>query len=191
MKQYIPLLFQKRHILPGGRIPIRIAPGTQMENFKSAMKSSQSLGVCMFDQDEHGQHFFHIGTRVTVEDFDISPEDGTLIVTVVGHETFRIDSLQECDEGMFMAECESIPRWPDIELRRDQQILADKLKVVFEKHPELSGLHKKKQYNNLSWLCQRWLELLPVPASEKQVLLSAPNCHDTYDYLMSIMHKPH
>ncbi|GAL07570.1 uncharacterized protein JCM19237_1510 [Photobacterium aphoticum] len=62
---------------------------------------------------------------------------------------------------------------------------------MFTKHPELDNLHEDKQYHNLSWLCQRWLELLPVPASEKQALIQAPNCQNTYDYLMSIMQKPH
>lgn len=191
MKQYIPLLFQKRHILPGGRIPLRIAPGTQMEAFKAALASGNDFGVCMFDLHEHGHQFYHIGTRVTVEDFDTSPMDGTLIVTVVGHDTFRIDQLEENDDGFFTALCDSIPLWPETKVRQDQQILADKLKLMFKKHPELSRLHQSKQFDDLSWLCQRWLELLPVPTSEKQALLSAPNCQNTYDYLISIMQKSH
>ncbi|MGF1723326.1 LON peptidase substrate-binding domain-containing protein [Photobacterium nomapromontoriensis] len=193
MKHDIPLLFQKRHILPGGRIPLRIAPGTQMEAFKAALVGgdSDSFGVCMFDQHEHGHQFYHIGTRVTVEDFDTSPIDGALIVTVVGHETFRIDHLEENDDGYFSAQCETIPLWPETKVRQDQQVLADKLKLMFKKHPELNGLHQNTQFDDLSWLCQRWLELLPVPTSEKQALLSAPNCQNTYDYLISIMQKSH
>ena len=191
MKTYIPLLFQKRHVLPGGRIPLRIAPGPQMAAFKAAMREGNSFGVCMFDQDEHGHHFFQIGTRVTVEDFDVSPSNGCLIVTVAGHENFTIDHMEETEEGFFSGDCQFIPPWPETEVRQDQEILAEKLKQMFNKHPELGDLHQKKQFDNLSWLCQRWLELLPVPASEKQMLLSAPSCSDTYDYLISIMQKPH
>ncbi|PSW21079.1 Lon protease [Photobacterium sanctipauli] len=191
MKQYIPLIFQKRHILPGGKIPLRISPGPQMEAFKAALKNENGFGVCMFDEGEHGHHFFHIGTRVTVEDFDTSTNDGTLVVTVAGHENFRIDSLERNDDGVFIGDCQPIPLWPETKVSSDQQVLADKLKIMFKKHPELNGLHQEKQFSNLSWLCQRWLELLPVPASEKQALLNTPNCYDTYDYLMSIMQKNH
>ncbi|WP_261600414.1 LON peptidase substrate-binding domain-containing protein [Photobacterium sp. TY1-4] len=191
MKQSLPLLFQKRHVLPGGRMPIRIAPGPQMEAFKAALLSSEGFGICMFDENEHGHEFFHIGTRVTVEDFDTSAIDGSLIVTVYGHENFRIHALEQSESGAISGECELIPQWPEVKIRNEQRILADKLKQMFKKHPELNQLNQKKQFNNLSWLCQRWLEILPVPASEKQMLLNTPSCMDTYDYLMSIMHKPH
>ena len=191
MKQSIPLLFQQRHVLPGGRMPIRVAPGTQMDAFKAALTSDIGFGICMFDEAEHGHHFFHIGTRVTVEDLDTSALDGSLIVTVYGHENFRINALEQDDSGVFSGEYDIIPQWPEVEIRNDQIVLADKLKQMFNKHPELNQLNLKKEFNNLSWLCQRWLEILPVPASEKQALLNTPNCQDTYDYLMSIMQKPH
>ncbi|MGF1730913.1 MULTISPECIES: LON peptidase substrate-binding domain-containing protein [Photobacterium] len=191
MKQSIPLLFQQRHVLPGGRMPIRVAPGPQMDAFKAALTSDIGFGICMFDEAEHGHHFFHIGTRVTVEDLDTSALDGSLIVTVYGHENFRINALEQDDSGVFSGEYDIIPQWPEVEIRNDQIVLADKLKQMFNKHPELNQLNLKKEFNNLSWLCQRWLEILPVPASEKQALLNTPNCQDTYDYLMSIMQKPH
>lgn len=191
MDQFIPLLFQQRHVLPGGRMPIRITQGPQMEALKASLASSDGFGVCMFDEAEHGHHFFHIGTRVTVEDFDVAENNNTLIVTVYGHQNFRINALEQTDDGIFYGECEAIPLWPEVKIRNDQQILADKLQQMFVKHPELNRLHRQKEFNNLSWLCQRWLEILPVPASEKQALLNTPNCFDTYDYLMSIMHKPH
>ncbi|GAB3519807.1 LON peptidase substrate-binding domain-containing protein [Photobacterium alginatilyticum] len=162
-----------------------------MDAFKAALTSDIGFGICMFDEAEHGHHFFHIGTRVTVEDLDTSALDGSLIVTVYGHENFRINALEQDDSGVFSGEYDIIPQWPEVEIRNDQIVLADKLKQMFNKHPELNQLNLKKEFNNLSWLCQRWLEILPVPASEKQALLNTPNCQDTYDYLMSIMQKPH
>ncbi|MEI8596171.1 LON peptidase substrate-binding domain-containing protein [Photobacterium sp. Hal280] len=191
MSDMIPLIFQQRHILPGGRIPVRIPPGSQMETFKVALASGNGFGICMFDEDEHGQHFCYIGTRVTVEDFDISSQDGALIATLYGHSNFRIKSLDQADNGVFYADPEDIPQWPDMTLRDDQQPLAEKLQVMFNNHPELDKLHQTKYLNNLSWLCQRWLELLPLPAFQKQALLTAPNCLNTYDYLQSIMQQNH
>ncbi|WP_064605227.1 LON peptidase substrate-binding domain-containing protein [Photobacterium sp. J15] len=191
MKQSIPLLFQHRHILPGGRMPLRVAPGQQMEVFKNALSSTDGFGICMYDEAEKESHVFHIGTRVTIEDFDTSAQDGSLIVTVYGHENFRIHTLHENKEGFLFAEYESIPLWPEVEIKMDQQELADKLKQMFSKHPELNELNQQKQFNNLSWLCQRWLEILPVPACDKQALINTPSCQNTYDYLMSIMQETH
>jgi hypothetical protein len=191
MTNLLPLLFQKRHVLPTGRMPIRIAPGPQTEVFKVAVTSEDGFGVCMFDRSEHNHQFFHIGTRVTVEDFDTSKKDGALIVTVYGHESFRIKSLEQNENGVFFGEYQALPQWSEMKARNNQQLLADKLQIMFDKYPELDNLHRTKEFHNLSWLCQRWLEILPVPASEKQLLLNTPNCLDTCDYLMSMMLESH
>lgn len=190
MTHSIPLLFQKRHVLPTGRMPIRIAPGPQTDAFKVALSSADGFGVCMLDESDPG-HLFHIGTRVTVEDFDTSTHDGILNVTVYGHDSFRIKSLTQDDNEVFFAEYQTIPQWAEIQLHNHQQLLAVKLRMMFEKHPELDRLHQTKEFNNLSWLCQRWLEILPVPACEKQALINTPTCLDTCDYLMSMMLESH
>lgn len=191
MANLIPVLFQKRHVLPKGKMPMRVAPGSQMEAFKHALTSDIGFGVCMID-DNNSSHYTQIGTRVTVEDFDTSKNDGALIATLYAHENFCIKSLEQHDEdGAIFADFKSLPQWPETEIAIDQQLLADKLQIMFEKYPELAGLHQHKEFNNLSWLCQRWLEILPVPAQEKQALINTPNCLDTCDYLMSMMLEPH
>ncbi|OAN18412.1 Lon protease [Photobacterium jeanii] len=190
MTNLIPLLFQKRHVLPKGKMPMRVAPGSQMAAFKNAITSEQGFGVCMID-DNQASHYSQIGTRVTVEDYDLSKNDGSLIVTLYAHENFVISSLEQHPDGNIYAEHQPLPQWPEIELRDDQQLLADKLQIMFDKYPELAGLHQNKEFNNLSWLCQRWLEILPVPAKDKQALVNTPNCFDTCDYLMSMMTECH
>ncbi|MGF1690558.1 LON peptidase substrate-binding domain-containing protein [Photobacterium kagoshimensis] len=190
MTNLIPLLFQKRHVLPKGKMPMRVAPGSQMEAFKHALNSDIGFGVCMID-DSKSSHCSQIGTRVTVEDLDTSKNDGALIVTLYAHENFGIKSLEQHSNGGIFAEFHPLPLWPEIKIDNDQQLLADKLQIMFDKYPELAGLHQHKEFNNLSWLCQRWLEILPVPAQEKQALINTPNCFNTCDYLMSMMLDPH
>ncbi|WP_231870019.1 LON peptidase substrate-binding domain-containing protein [Grimontia celer] len=184
----LPILFNNRHILPSGRLPLRVTPGEQLNTVKYAMRNGLDLGVCM---DETSPIGAGIGTRVKIEDFSLAPESGALTITVCGHESFVIDSIKENDAGVVEAVCQTLPAWPERAVSNDAQPLAERLLIMFERYPELSSLHKKPNFDDLSWLCQRWLELLPIPASEKQVLMAAHTCSDTAEYLLSLMKEPH
>ncbi|WP_087016149.1 LON peptidase substrate-binding domain-containing protein [Thaumasiovibrio subtropicus] len=191
MNTTLPILFQRRHILPDGRLPIRIAPGIQMDTIKEALKNNGIFGVCMYDPSDE-QQFYEIGTRVQIEDFEPELVDGLLQITVIGLDNFEVQAFGEGEEtGIYYGECKILSRWPDAKLSVTQQLLAERLEIMYEKYPELADLHDDKQLSNLSWLCQRWLEILPVPVREKQWLLNRPNCLETSDYLMSIMLDPH
>ncbi|WP_407332649.1 LON peptidase substrate-binding domain-containing protein [Enterovibrio sp. 27052020O] len=184
----LPILFNNRHILPSGRLPLRVVPGEQLKTVKYAMQNGLDIGVCM---DETSPIGAGIGTRVTIEDFNMANEDGALTITVCGHESFVIDSIKENDSGVIEAQCQALPKWPERAVSNDAAPLAERLQIMFERYPELSSLHKAPNFENLSWLCQRWLELLPIPASEKQVLMAANSCSDTAEYLLSLMKDPH
>lgn len=184
----LPILFNHRHILPSGRLPLRTAPGIQMKTVTYAMRHGLSIGVCM---DETSPIGAGIGTRVVIEDFNAAAEDGLLTITVCGHESFIIDKIQDNDEGIVIATCQILPKWPEQKVSLDAEPLAERLQSMFERYPELCSLHQRPHFDNLTWLCQRWLELLPLPASEKQVLMAANSCTDTAEYLLSLMKEPH
>lgn len=188
MTMLLPILFNNRHILPSGRLPLRVVPGTQIDTLTYAMRRGLEIGVCM---DDNSPISARIGTRVIVEDFNISKEDGVLTITVCGHDSFIVDSIQENDESIVIATCKLLPKWPEQKVSQDAEPLAQRLQSMFERYPELCSLHERPHFDNLTWLCQRWLELLPLPASEKQVLMAANSCSDTAEYLLSLMKEPH
>ncbi len=190
MNTTLPILFQRRHILPDGRLAIRIAPGIQMDTIKEALSNDGIFGVCMYEPNDE-QQFFEIGTRVQIEDFDAELVDGLLQITVLGIDTFEVQAFGQDEAGVYYGDCKVLCRWPEAKLSITQKLLAERLQIMYDKYPELNDLQDEKQFSNLSWLCQRWLEILPVPVREKQWLLNRPNCIETSDYLMSIMLDPH
>ncbi len=188
MTTTLPILFNNRHILPSGRLPLRIITNTQIETVTYAMRNELDIGVCMDETNIIGAG---IGTRVFIEDFNTSKEDGILTITVCGHDSFIVESMQENDKNIVIANCQTLPEWPEQKVSHDAEPLAERLQSMFERYPELCSLHQRPHFDSLTWLCQRWLELLPLPASEKQVLMSANSCHDTATYLLSLMKEPH
>ncbi|PCS22965.1 LON peptidase substrate-binding domain-containing protein [Candidatus Enterovibrio escicola] len=184
----LPILFNNRHILPSSRLPLYLIPGEQLNTVKYTMQYGLNIGVCM---DETNLIGAGIGTRVTVEDFNLSNEGDVLIITVCGHESFIIDNLKENDHDIMVAKCKILPTWPERQVSNDSSPLADRLKIMFNRYPELSVLHQYPHFENLTWLCQRWLELLPIPASEKQLLMAINSCSDTCEYLLNLMKDPY
>ncbi|MGR5262444.1 LON peptidase substrate-binding domain-containing protein [Photobacterium damselae] len=191
MSQHIPLLLQKRHILPTGRMFIRILPGVQTETLKASLEDCSELGICMYENTDKDQRFYHIATRVHVDDFDLAIYDNSLTVNISGIDNGFINEIRQDHEGVIWGDYSSIPKWQEMKTQQTHKLLAERLEIMYRSHPELAQQHQEKQFDNLTWLCQRWLEILPLPTSEKQLLMNRPNCLDTCDYLMSMMLEPH
>ncbi|OOE99230.1 LON peptidase substrate-binding domain-containing protein [Salinivibrio sp. IB643] len=190
MGQSTPILFNDRHILPGGRIPLRIPTGEALQTLVFALKHGLPLGVCMAEsQAQHQQ--VNIGTFIEIEDYTRSQEDGCLVVTARGIARFAIRAFNYQHDEMLFATVSPLPRWPDCHVDKQSEPLVERLQSMFERHPELQSMHREAEFSNLTWLCQRWLELLPLPTDEKQALMANNSCVATRDYLLSMMQDPH
>ena len=187
----MPLLFQKRHILPTGRMQLHLSSITHTATLKAILSSTVGVGICMVSNKSSQQRIYNIGTRVTIEDFNSNPSNHLIKLNIYGQELFKLTTLEQCDDDIIWGKCQQLPQWPTQIIATEQQLLAIRLKIMFNKHPDLKRLHCQHEFNNLSWLCQRWLEILPVPTQEKQILLNRPDCLHACDYLMSMIQTHH
>jgi hypothetical protein len=55
---------------------------------------------------------------------------------------------------------------------------------VFTNQPDLAGLYKTPQFDNLAWVVARWLEILPISLVKKQQLAYKSN----FENLLSFLH---
>jgi Lon protease-like protein len=62
-----------------------------------------------------------------------------------------------------------------------------RLREVFEQYPELDELYPDKQFDDAAWLCQRWLEILPMPIYEKQMLIAKQNSEAARQFLRRLI----
>ncbi|SMY16860.1 LON peptidase substrate-binding domain-containing protein [Photobacterium aquimaris] len=187
----MPLLFQKRHILPTGRMQLYLSGITQTTTLRALLLSKSGIGICMFSNKSSHKKLYHIGTRVTIEDFTHEPNNPLISLKIYGQEPFKIATIKQGNDDIIWGKCQQLPRWPQQEITTEQQLLSTRLQVMFNKYPDLDKLHHQQEFDNLSWLCQRWLEILPLPTQEKQTLLNHPDCLHACDYLMSKIYTQH
>lgn len=171
----VPLFPLSAHIFPGGRMALRIFEARYLRMVKEALREERGFGICMVNSKGDkalNQHIYPIGTYVEVVDFDML-EDGLLGLTVEGRYLFNIDHIDTESDGLRVGQCNKLTTWNnDTFIGRDDDImLSSRLNQIIENYPELSTMYDAPELDNLSWVVYRWLELLPIKASDKQQLL--------------------
>lgn len=176
------------HLLPEGRVPLRIFEPRYVRMIAEAEKDDRGFGIGMLeDPDDTGKgDLYMLGARVKIVDF-YTLEDGMLGITVEATERFRIRELAEEQDGLLQAEVELLDNWRSCALSPVEQILSDKLQEVFEEYPELAALHPEPRWQDAAWLTQRWLEVLPIKNDYIQMLMGEPSCHRALTFLLSMI----
>jgi Lon protease-like protein len=185
----IPLFPLSAHILPGGRMSLKIFEPRYVRMVKEACRADSGFGVCMLNSqgDKYkNEHIYPIGTFVKVVDFDLM-DDGFLGVTVEGYKCFNIISLKTESDELRTGKCEWLQEWTTNSEVHSIAPIDERLMEIFDKYPELKALYKNPQFNDTIWVIYRWLELLPVNAEQKQQLLQQKDCVKALDFLTSLV----
>lgn len=180
----LPLFPLSAHVLPGGRLPLRLFEPRYLRMVREACRNGEGFGICMLNPREGRalRNMFAIGTKVKVIDFE-QLADGLLGVTVEGHSCFVIERLWQETDGLRLGAVRYLPPWPALPLCPVARELGEQLGQLYRQHPHLARLYPEPQPDNASWICQRWLELLPLAAADKQYLLAQPDCRTTLLFL--------
>lgn len=176
------------HILPGGKLPLRLFEAGHLQMLKESFIDDRGFGIVMEETTSTGTsgRILPVGTRVKVTDF-YTLNDGLLGVTVLGLERFCIHEMDTDHTGLRRARVETLPNWPSAHSDFSDQQLVSRLREVFEQYPELNELYPDKQFEDATWLCQRWLELLPMPIYEKQMLIAKQNSEAARQFLRRLI----
>ena len=185
----LPLFPLGTHVLPGGRLPLRIFEPRYLRMVKEACRSGLGFGMCMLNPRGAGalHSMYAIGTWVQVIDF-ATLADGLLGITVEGQQCFRIEQLWQEQDGLRRGQVRYLPEWPPLPLVEPQQPLQQLLVRLYAEHEPLGRLYPTPLPADAAWLCQRWLELLPMQPALKQRLAledSPAPCLDSLQAWMS------
>ncbi|MFM2481080.1 LON peptidase substrate-binding domain-containing protein [Celerinatantimonas sp. YJH-8] len=188
----LPIFPLSTHILPGGRLPLTIFEPRYLSMITQCCRNKEPFGiVCIQPQISHAEsQLMPIGTGVTIVDFDLL-QGGILGVIVEGQFRFRMRNPQLSTETTChhadQATVQKLSTWPVITLPESEHYIADCLSQIYIQYPELGKLYQNPQLKNLTWLCQRWLEVLPLSIHEKQAIMAAPNCERIHQLLIEML----
>jgi len=185
----MPLFPLSSHILPAGRMALRIFEPRYVRMIKESCANNTGFVICMLNQkDSNTSHHqvMPLGTVCKVVDFDVLP-DGLLGITVEGVECVSICDIESDPDNLRKGICTPLPEWLcNVELNELHPI-DQRLKEIFQKYPEVSSLYNETNFDDPMWVIHRWIELLPVGAEQKQHFISQGDCKKALSYLSQLI----
>ena len=185
----MPLFPLSSHILPAGRMALRIFEPRYVRMIKEACAKNTGFVICMLNSagNTHtNSHIFTLGTVCKVIDFDML-EDGLLGVTVEGIEFVDISNIETEHDGLRVGLCQVRPHWT-CELKiQELHPIDTRLQEIFEKYPDVSSLYSQTPFDDPLWVINRWIELLPVGAQQKQHFLTQHDHTKVLNYLSQLI----
>ncbi|OBU15206.1 hypothetical protein AYY19_05545 [Photobacterium aquimaris] len=189
----IALLPHSQHILPGGRLKLVISRVCDIRMVTEAMADERPFALGMIAPNREPETISHIpaiATTVSIIDFN-TQDSGLLEVIVEGIDTISVSTLTMAYDNLLTAAYEPCVQWLPIRINYDSQLLADKLQLLFNSIPEINQLYQQTSYDNAAWVCQRWLEVLPIDIKYKQSLIHHPSADMAINFLLQLLHPPH
>lgn len=181
----IPLFPLPVCLLPQGYTQLRIFEPRYKRLVSESLKSGIGFGLCMLADDK--KTILPIGTLTQIIDFE-TLDDGLLGISVQGKQTFTINHISVDDDGLKRGDVSLIDSWPSdiIEQqieptqsnkinRKKDKILSQTLKQILQQYPQHLAHYSEESFNDMSWVCQRWLEIIPLSSKQKYQCI---NSHD-------------
>ncbi|MEI7785127.1 MAG: LON peptidase substrate-binding domain-containing protein [Betaproteobacteria bacterium] len=183
----LPLFPLDTVLFPHGLLPLRIFEVRYLDMIKRCHQSSTPFGVVSLTERSQvlqagggGERFNRVGTLARIIELS-SPQAGLLIIRCQGEQRFAVQRSEKLRHGLWVADAEllpadaQVPIPPDLQnivqmLRRLLQQLQDK-QVPADQMPLLAPY----QFDDCSWVANRWCELLPLPVEMKQQLMTLDN----------------
>ncbi|MBU2979050.1 LON peptidase substrate-binding domain-containing protein [Alteromonas sp. C1M14] len=187
--QPLPLFPLSAHLLPEGRMALRIFEPRYVRMVKEACAKNGEFVMCMLNaQGEKSthQHIYPIGTVAKVIDFDLL-EDGLLGIKVAGQYCVEVENIFAEPDGLRIGQCKRLPPWTCEISPQEISPMDERLQDIFACYDELAMLYENPRFDDAHWVLQRWLELLPIGAKQKQYFLEQQDCRKLFNYVSALV----
>lgn len=183
-------------ILPQGYSQLRIFEARYKRLVTESLKTGVGFGLCMLSDNK--KDILPIGTLCKIIDFEIL-KDGLLGISIRGEQKFIIKDINVEHDGLKRANVTLIDSWPESQVialntrdkkdnyQKSNKILSDTLRNILSEYPEHLAHYQHANFQDMSWVCQRWLEIIPISAADKYRCINSHDHHIAQTFLANII----
>ncbi|HEV2610981.1 MAG TPA: LON peptidase substrate-binding domain-containing protein [Noviherbaspirillum sp.] len=184
--QSIPLFPLNTVLFPGGLLPLQIFEVRYLDMVNKCIANGTLFGVVLLT---HGhevrrpdveENIAPVGTLASITEWH-APQTGLLQIRCTGTTRFRIDASERLKHGLWVASVtlldnDRVVAVPE-ELKNTATALDNLLTSLRNEGVPADEMPVVPPYrlDECGWVANRWCELLPIPAPQKQRLLSLDN----------------
>lgn len=186
MDAEVPLFPLGSVLFPGGHLPLRIFEPRYLDMVQRCHAQGLAFGVVALTEGQEVRRregagfqregFHDVGTLARIEAFEHA-QPGLIQIRTRGTQRFRLMSSRCLSHGLWVGRLEllaadaAVPVPADLAAARRhlQDLLAGwQARAAGEELP----LQPPYDWDDAGWLANRWAELLPMPAAERQRLMA-------------------
>lgn len=162
-------------------MPLRIFEARYLDMVKNCLRHTASFAIVTVlpeSQMETDSHFpfANIGTLMEIVEADVTTV-GLMMIRCVGHHRVKVESFSQQADGLFIGEVSDIANDAALIIPEDLEITSSNLEYLLESLlaqgvvPQDIPVIKPYQFDDASWVANRWVELLNLPLLQKQRLM--------------------
>lgn len=193
MNHTVPLFPLQSVLFPCGYLPLRIFEVRYLDMISRCHKLGEPFGVVSLiegaevrqrDVSRPGEGFVNerfqpVGTLAEIQTLE-RPQPGLLSIRCRGTQRFRLAGFERLPHGLWMGHIEAIEADAEVAVPRDLMAAATLLQGLLHKLEQGAAIEELPLqppylWSYSGWLANRWCELLPLPADERQRLMQLEN----------------
>ena len=189
----LPLFPLQSVLFPGGLLPLRIFEVRYLDMIGRVHREGRPFGVVCLSEgsevrrapnpgsppsgDAFAREVFHqVGTLAHITDLS-RPQPGLLMIRCAGGQRFRLGRSQQLRHGLWTGQATLLPPDTELSVPDDLAPASRALKGLLRQLQAQAGpeaelpLQPPWRWDDCGWVANRWCELLPMNATQKQRLL--------------------
>jgi Lon protease-like protein len=187
----LPLFPLHTVLFPGGLLPLQIFEVRYLDLMNRCDQSGEPFGVVCLQSGQEvrrapqageaktpAETFATVGTLARLERME-RPQAGLMFVQARGGQRFKLKQTKVMPHGLWMGDVEWLPDDLSVALPQELTPMSERLQRVLQSVAEDASQMPPPPsdhcWQDAGWVANRWAELLPLPAQERQRLMSLDN----------------
>jgi Lon protease-like protein len=176
-------------LFPDGYLKLRIFEQRYIDMVRECSLRDCCFGVCLINNPEDSNrpaNHLRVGTTAKICDFS-TLQDGLLGITAYGRQKFIIQKTRMRDNGLLMAEVETLDEPGLVDLPDEFSVLSLITARFMEQMGKNYPSFRSRHLQDASWVGYRLAELLPLKNDERQVLLQMSEPLERLQLLLEVL----
>ena len=187
-KKHLPVLPLPVFVLPDGKVRLRIFEKKYLKML-SLIADHQSFVIRLTSSSTTSRTSYW-GSLVKIQDFN-QGEDGILEVDVLCMSLVNIDNTSIDKNELIFADVTPFSHWSQESTNENMtsKMLASALDNTLERNDMLSQFYQTRPLNNVHWVVARWIELLPLSVTVKNLFVQIDSFSSAKEFVDSVIFK--
>jgi hypothetical protein len=187
-EKHLPVLPLPVFVLPDGKVRLRIFEKKYLKML-SLIADHQSFVIRLTSSSKTARTSYW-GSLVKIQDFN-QGEDGILEVDVLCMSLVNIGNARIDKNELIFAKVTPFSHWSqqNTDENMTSKMLASALNNTLERNDMLSQFYQTRPLNNVHWVVARWIELLPLSVTVKNLFVQIDSFTSAKEFVDSVIFK--